>query len=306
MTIAEAVRTGAEKLKEHNIDNPEHDSFEMLSDIMDMNRTYYLVHGKDELEAAVCDKFMSYIERRCKHEPLQHILGKAWFYGNEFIVNENVLVPRPDTEILVEEALKNLKDGDNVLDMCTGSGCIILTLALNRKLNIALGVDLSEAALQVAQSNKEKLDISNVTLLHSDLFENVSSYMEKYNNESLSTRNNNHSIEIQSVDSMKFDMIVSNPPYIETAVINTLTEEVRLHDPMMALDGFEDGLHFYRLITKQAVNYIKPGGWLMYEIGHNQAQAVTQLMHNEGFTDIAVVKDYAGLDRVVRGRFEAV
>ena len=304
MTIAEAVRIGAAKLKEYNIDNAEHDSFEMLSDIMNINRTYYLVHGKDELETVVYDRFMSYIERRCKHEPLQHILGKAWFYGNEFVVNKNVLVPRPDTEILVEEALKNLKDGDNVLDMCTGSGCIILTLALNRKLRMALGVDLSEPALEVAQNNKVKLDISNVTLLHSDLFENVSSYVEQYDSNGM--ENVSRDIKNNSTDKNKFDMIVSNPPYIETAVIDTLAEEVRLHDPMMALDGFDDGLHFYRLITKQAVNYIKQGGWLMYEIGHNQAQAVIRLMHNAGFTDITVVKDYVGLDRVVRGRLATV
>lgn len=280
MTITEAVKEGAARLKECNVDNAEYDSFALLADIIDIDRTYYLVYGKKELDDMSYKVFCEYIKRRCCHEPLQHILGKAWFYGNEFLVDKNVLVPRPDTEILIEEALKHLKPQDNVLDMCTGSGCIILTLALNRQLNVAVGADLSEAALNVADKNAKKLNVSGVKYIHSDLFANIN---EEY----------------------KFDMIVSNPPYIETAVIETLSDEVRLYDPKMALDGMADGLHFYRLITEQSVNYISNDGRLIYEIGYNQAEAVKEIMAAAGYADIQVIKDYSGLDRVVSGRFDA-
>lgn len=277
MTITKAVREGARLLGECNIDNADYDSFAILSDIMNFDRTFYLVHADEEVDEQIYSEFIEKIKRRCLHEPLQHITGKQWFYGYEFNVNSDVLVPRADTEILVEEALKVLKPGGEILDMCTGSGCIIISLYLKSSPARAAGVDLSKKALQVAKENAKKLGADSVEFINSDLFENVAQH--------------------------RYDVIVSNPPYIETEVIKGLSEEVRLHDPMMALDGKEDGLHFYRLITKQACSYLKAGGWLMYEIGYNQAEEVSKIMMDAGFKDVRVTKDLAGLDRVVQGRF---
>lgn len=279
VSIVEAVKIGTGKLKDCGIDNPEYDSFALLSDIMGITRTDYLVRGDKEVTPQDYASFIKFIERRCKHEPLQHILGKAWFYGREYTVNRDVLVPRADTEILVEQALNVLADGDSVLDMCTGSGCIIITLALEKKLKRAVGVDVSQPALNVADVNVRKLEAS-VELVKSDLFTELSD-VKKY---------------------MQFDMIVSNPPYIETSVIETLSDEVKMFDPHMALDGYEDGLYFYRCISASAKDFLKENGWLIYEIGYNQADAVSEIMKTEGFADIKVIKDYAGLDRVVMGK----
>lgn len=279
ISVVEAVKTGAGKLKDCGIDNPEYDSFALLSEITGITRTDYLVRGNHEVAPQHYEAFMEFIERRCKHEPLQHILGKAWFYGREYVVNKDVLVPRADTEILVEQALNVLADGADVLDMCTGSGCIIITLALERKLKRAVGVDVSQAALNVAEVNVRKLEAS-VELVKSDLFTELSS----------------------GEKNMQFDMIVSNPPYIESAVIETLSDEVKMFDPIMALDGYEDGLHFYRSISESAKDFLKKNGWLIYEIGYNQAEAVSEIMSASGFTDIKVIKDYAGHDRVVMGK----
>ena len=210
---------------------------------------------------------------------MQHITGQAWFYGRSFNVNSDVLVPRQDTEVLVSEALKVINAKDSVLDMCTGSGCIIITLALEKKLGRALGADISEAALKVASGNREKLGADDVTFVKSNIFSDIN-----VNDEEL------------------FDVIVSNPPYIATGEIETLTEEVRIHDPYIALDGLEDGLHFYREITQQSLNYIKSGGWLLYEIGCTQAHDVSDIMSEYGYSNIKVIKDLAGLDRVVMGQ----
>ncbi len=278
ITISQAIRDAAIRMKESGVDNAEYDSFAMLSDITGISRTDYLVRGDCILETKDFLQFTEYVDRRCKREPLQHILGKAYFYGRCFDVNSNVLVPRPDTEILVEQALKYLKDGDSVLDMCTGSGCIIATLSLERQLLRAVGVDLSKEALVVARANVSKLR-ADVTFVHSDLFN-----------------------ELSDIYGRTFDMIVSNPPYIETRVINTLADEVKLFDPYIALDGYEDGLHFYSEISKDAKHYLKCDGWLIYEIGHNQADKVSDIMAVQGYKNIQVIKDYAGFDRVVMGQ----
>lgn len=280
-TLSKVVHEAAQRLRENGVDNADFDSFALMSAVNGMNRTYYLMHGNDAVSLEDYQKFTAYIDRRCKREPLQHILGKAYFFGYEFQVNENVLVPRPDTEILVEEALKVTDSNSMVLDMCTGSGCIILTLALEKHLKKGLGVDVSEKALVVARENAEKLSVENVTFLQSDLFDGVQKHF---------------------TEGVCADVIVSNPPYIPTDVIRGLSEEVRLHDPMLALDGHGDGLHFYREITRQAGKYLKQGGYLLYEIGHDQSEAVEGLLREAGFKEVSTIKDLAGLDRVVKGR----
>ena len=277
--IVETVKKGTELLKLSGVENAEYDSFALLAHITEITKTDYLVRGEKELSQEHFDLFMKYIERRCKREPLQHILGSAWFFGREFVINRNVLIPRADTEVLVEKALGVIKDNDVVLDMCTGSGCIITTLSLERKLKKAVGVDLSEKALEVAVQNAKRLN-ADVTYIHSDLFENVDSVFSEG----------------------EIDVLVSNPPYIESAVIETLSDEVRLYDPLIALDGMEDGLHFYRRITASCKRYLKQGGWLIYEIGYNQGSQVKDILLQEGFDQIEVLKDYAGLNRVVMGK----
>ena len=194
----------------------------------------------------------------------------------KFYVNEHVLIPRQDTEILIEEVLKEAggKKGLCILDMCTGSGCILLSLLAHLKEAEGTGADLSKEALKVAERNGKDLGIS-AQWINSDLFELVSG---------------------------KYDILVSNPPYIQTEVIEGLMEEVKFHEPRMALDGREDGLYFYRRITRQAGNYLNPQGILAFEIGYDQGEAVAQLMKEQGYTEVKVIQDLAGLDRVVIGK----
>lgn len=288
VTYREAVLKGAASLKCSGVESPEYDSRELMLKAAEFDSTQYLCRSTEKVPAECLATFQEYIERRMNREPLQHILGEACFYGRSFLVNENVLVPRLDTEILVEQALKVTRDNDAVLDMCTGSGCIIITMALERKLSFACGCDLSDKALEVAQSNAERLIQDNKGIFRfcqGDLFDSL---------------DKNCGLEPDS--HFKFDVIVSNPPYIETEVINTLSDEVRLHEPVMALDGSPDGLEFYRRISAKAPEYLKLGGYLLYEIGCNQGQQVSMIMEEAGFRDIEIIKDLAGLDRVVKAR----
>ncbi len=282
ITYREAVLNGAASLKESGIDSPDYDSRQLMLKAASFNDTGYLVKSMDKINEEQLDIFNMYIERRKKREPLQHILGEAFFYGRAYKVNSDVLVPRYDTEVLVENTLKVLSDGDSVLDMCTGSGCIIITLALEKKLDKAFGCDLSSEALKVAEENAKSLDVEDkVKFLQGDLFDSLESEYKG-----------------------AFDCIVSNPPYIETSVIPTLSDEVKMYDPMMALDGSEDGLEFYRRITQEAPGYLKKNGYLFYEIGAEQGRAVSDLMAQAGFKNIRVIKDLAGLDRVVYGQLD--
>lgn len=279
LTYRQMCHNGAAILADAGITDAEYDSFALLEYITGMDRTAYILNGSKSVPEDIAGRYDAVIDRRSSHIPLQHITGQAWFYGRSFNVNSDVLVPRQDTEVLVSEALKVINAKDSVLDMCTGSGCIIITLALEKKLGRALGADISEAALKVAAGNREKLGADDVTFVKSNIFS-----------------------DINVNDAELFDVIVSNPPYIATGEIETLTEEVRIHDPYIALDGLEDGLHFYREITQQSMNYIKSGGWLLYEIGCTQAHDVSDIMSEYGYSNIKVIKDLAGLDRVVMGQ----
>lgn len=279
LTYRQMCHNGAAILADAGITDAEYDSFALLEYITGMDRTAYILNGSKSVPEDTAERYDAVIDRRSSHIPLQHITGQAWFYGRGFNVNSDVLVPRQDTEVLVSEALKVINAKDSVLDMCTGSGCIIITLALEKELGRALGADISEAALKVASGNREKLGADDVTFVKSNIFS-----------------------DINVNDDELFDVIVSNPPYIATGEIETLTEEVRIHDPYIALDGLEDGLHFYREITQQSMNYIKSGGWLLYEIGCTQAHDVSDIMSEYGYSNIKVIKDLAGLDRVVMGQ----
>lgn len=199
-----------------------------------------------------------------------------------FKVNEHTLIPRQDTEILVEEAMHHLHDGMRILDMCTGTGCILLSLLKYSNECEGIGIDISDKALMAARENAERLGLEAV-FLEGNLFMPLEEYVSERTTDRL------------------FDMIVSNPPYIESAVIDTLMPEVRDYEPRIALDGTEDGLYFYRSIIKQAPPYMRKGAYLLFEIGCGQGKAVLSLMREGGFEQVELIKDYSGLDRVVCG-----
>ncbi len=274
MNYTEAFLMGMQKLKEAEIGEAQLDARLLLEEICGTDHNTLLCHGDREVSEAEEEQYRKALEQRAVHVPLQHLLGYQDFMGLRFQVNEHVLIPRQDTEILVEEAMRYLHDGMRILDLCTGSGCILLSLLHYSNDCEGTGVDISKEALQVAALNAELLGIK-ADFLKSDLYEKVTG---------------------------KFDLLVSNPPYIERKVIPTLMEEVREYDPYIALDGGEDGLDFYRRIIGGAQDYLKRGGQILMEIGSGQAQAVSELLREAGFKEIDVCRDFAGLDRVVSGR----
>lgn len=280
ITYKELLEHGKNQLKQGKIQEYQLDAWLLLEHVFQVSKTWYFVHETEIVDVEKAEQYEALIQRRKNHVPLQQITEEGYFYGMKFYVNQHVLIPRQDTEILVEEVLKLCgslwKQEENhlqILDLCTGSGCILLSLLANLKQAEGTGVDLSLEALEVAKRNARELEIP-AKWLHSDLFEQVD---------------------------RSYDVIVSNPPYIRTSVIEDLMEEVRLHEPRMALDGKEDGLYFYRKIIREAERYLKPGGILAFEIGYDQGEAVSGLMKKQGYEQIQVVQDLAGLDRCVTG-----
>lgn len=276
MQYAKLYQIGKEQLQKAGITDAELDARLLLEFICHTDRNALYAHGDQEIEDEKMHDFLQLIEKRAVHIPLQHLTGEQNFMGLDFLVNEHVLIPRQDTEILVEEIMRDLHDGIRILDMCTGSGCILLSLLHYSNDCSGVGVDVSEDALAVARQNADRLAEKQAVFIQSDLFEKVEG---------------------------SFDLIVSNPPYIRSQEIAGLMPEVREHEPHLALDGKDDGLHFYREIIKGAMSHLKRGGQLFFEIGYDQGEAVQALLAANGYTEIAVVKDYAGLDRVVYGTF---
>ena len=276
MQYAKLYQIGKEQLQKAGITEAELDARLLLEFICHTDRNALYAHGDQEIEEEKMQDFLQLIEKRAVHIPLQHLTGEQNFMGLDFLVNEHVLIPRQDTEILVEEIMRDLHDGIRILDLCTGSGCILLSLLHYSNDCSGVGVDVSEDALAVARQNADRLAEKQAVFIQSDLFEKVEG---------------------------SFDLIVSNPPYIRSQEIAGLMPEVREHEPHLALDGKDDGLHFYREIIKGAMPHLKRGGQLFFEIGYDQGEAVQALLAANGYTEIAVVKDYAGLDRVVYGTF---
>ena len=284
MNYRALYETGKEKLVQADIGEAALDARLLLEYVCHTSRNDLLVHGDREVADEETKAYLSLIEKRAQHIPLQHLTGVCEFMGLEFSVNENVLCPRQDTEVLVEEVLKYLHDGFRILDMCTGSGCILLSLLHYSNDCTGIGADFSEKALEVARENARRLECGgalqgrivpeNVSFIHSDLFENIEG---------------------------KFEVIVSNPPYIQSSVIEGLMEEVRDHEPRMALDGGADGLDFYKKIIEDSRAHLCGGGMLFFEIGYDQREAVSALMEAAGFREVTAVKDFAGMDRIVFG-----
>lgn len=286
-TFHELLTQGTQLLMNAGIEEARLDAWLLLEYTADISRAWYYAHPESEVNEEIVSEYLSLCQKRAEHIPLQHLTHQACFMGYDFYVDERVLVPRQDTEVLAEEALHQLRNIRNprILDMCTGSGCLLLSLLMELPDATGTGVDISEAALAVAERNRKNLELEKrAVLVQSDTFSG--DYFQK----------NSGNI------SLEYDMLISNPPYIPTEDIGKLMEEVRFHDPVLALDGREDGLYFYRRITEQAGKYLKPGGWLMYEIGCEQGADVSAIMQGEGFAEVAVKKDLAGLDRVVIGK----
>lgn len=274
MTYREAIEWGATVLSESAIDNPNLDAWYLLQMVCKIERSFYYLHEEEELPPEEKREYELAVEKRAEHVPLQYIIGEQEFMGLNFKVNSNVLIPRQDTETLVEETIRVLKEGKKVLDLCTGSGCIIISLIKNVPGILSTACDISKPALLVAKENGKNHEV-DVDWIRSDLFDNLTD---------------------------KYDVIVSNPPYIPTAEIEKLMPEVRDFEPATALDGHEDGLHFYREIIGTCEAYLNSEGYLLLEIGCDQGTEVSALMRENGFTEIEIVKDLAHLDRVVKGK----
>lgn len=274
MTYREAVASGTASLELAGVTDSELDAWYLLQMVCRIERSYYYMHGEEDLPEEQQREYEIAVQKRSEHIPLQYIIGEQEFMGLKFKVNPNVLIPRQDTETLVEEALKVLKPGMQVLDLCTGSGCILISLMKNVPDLTGIGSDVSKTALLVAKENAKQYELA-AEWVRSDLFDNIGG---------------------------KYDMIVSNPPYIRTEEIAKLMPEVRDFEPIDALDGREDGLYFYRRIVGEAQEYLNPGGYLYFEIGYDQGEAVSSMMREAGFTDVEVIKDLAHNDRVVKGK----
>ena len=273
MRIEEAINLGKKNLKKENIEDALLKTRLLLCYILDKPKEYLIINSKESLSKEQEEFFLENIKKLKLGHPLQHITHKQFFRNCELYVDENVLIPRPDTEVLVEEVVKLARtvDASSILDLCTGSGAI--GIALSKETNAEIvATDISKKALEIAEKNS-KLNKAEVKFIQGNLFENI----PKEN---------------------KFDIIVSNPPYIETKTIETLSEEVK-KEPKLALDGGIDGLYFYREIAKQAISFLKINGYLALEIGYNQKTLVTKILLENNFMEISTIKDFSGNDRVI-------
>ncbi len=318
MTYRSLLEWGEQELKAAQLTEGKWDAWLLFSYLFGMERgQYYLVMNQEIIKECLIDQYQEMLDRRKMRIPLQHITGEQEFMGYSFRVNEHVLIPRQDTECLVEKVWEEIVrrkensqriEGQNknihVLDMCTGSGCIAVSLCkmykdkYHQELNMT-AVDISEHALQVAQDNGSELQCEHIQWVQSDLFGQLRrnqemNFIAQQNDNDL--KNN----ELKN-NQLKYDVIVSNPPYIPTEVIASLEDEVKLYDPWAALDGKEDGLYFYNKIIKESVRFLRSGGTLAFEIGCEQGASVESMMKGAGYSHIEVSKDLAGLDRVVLG-----
>ena len=274
MTHRKILDDAVKKLENAGIYEAKHDAWALFEASFNMSRTDYYMNDERDADARMNELYAERIERRAKHEPLQYILGNTCFMGLDFTVTPAVLIPRFDTEVLVDEALRIIPEGSTVLDMCTGSGCMAISIALLGKNNVT-GVDISDDALHVAEINRVRLKATEcVDFIKSDMFEAVNG---------------------------TYDYILSNPPYIRSSDIDELADEVKNMEPRLALDGTEDGLFFYRILASESGRFLNKGGALIMEIGYDQAEDVSRLLEENKFADIRVIKDLAGFDRVVCG-----
>nr|WP_300004617.1 peptide chain release factor N(5)-glutamine methyltransferase [Tissierella sp.] len=282
MVIRELLEIGRDKLKNLEYVDPLKESIYILSKALDKDKSFIYTNLDKWVDIKEEDKYLNIIKRRALGEPISYIFSTKEFMGIDFFVEKGVLIPRPETESLVEYIINYIntdlreEESVNVLDIGIGSGAISLSLAKNCKIAQFLGVDISAIALRVAKKNLERLKLTNVEFRESDLFKGIE--LDK-----------------------KFHIIVSNPPYIKTEVIEELQIDVKNFEPSLALDGGDDGLDFYRRISKSAGDYLLEEGMLIYEIGYDQGEQVKEIMSREEFKKVEIIKDLGGLDRIVLG-----
>lgn len=279
MTQYQLVTAGKEKLNEHNVPDADIDAELLWLFVSKQDKMAYIMNRQEDVTETIRSSYEALIDKRSKRIPLQYITGIQCFMGYDFETTPDVLIPRFDTEVLVEQANRLIQDIHSdkmsVLDMCCGSGCIGLSVALmNQNIHIDL-CDISDSAIALTTKNAKRLEVSDYTVIKSDLFDKIDK---------------------------RYDMILSNPPYIESKVIDGLMPEVRDYEPRLALDGDTDGLKFYRAIIENAESYLNEKGYILFEIGNHQAHDVQQLLVDKHFEDVRVVKDLAENDRVVIGR----
>ncbi len=276
MKIRELLKNGTVKLTEYKIEDAILKVRMLLLYELQIQNEYLAVHLDEEASSEIAQNFEKHLEELIAGKPIQYITNSQEFFGLNFYIDENVLIPQPDTEILVEEIIEICKyreDVPKILDICTGSGAIAVALAKQIKVEMVAS-DISSKALEIAEKNAKSHGV-NIELTQSDMFEKIN---------------------------QKFDMIVSNPPYIETKTIESLSPEVK-NEPQIALDGGEDGLKFYRVLAQKAKDYLKENGVLAVEIGYNQRESVLEIFRNAGFCDSYAKQDLAGKDRIVVGKW---
>jgi release factor glutamine methyltransferase len=280
MTVTELKNSITERLVAAGVPEAETDARILLSEYAGITLSdLFADPDKEAGDPADIPGLSEAVELRIKRIPLQHIIGKTGFMGFDFLTPPGALIPRPDTEILAEEALRDHHDGSRILDLCTGTGCIIISLLALTNDCYGTGTDISEDALEIAEKNADRLlgdKKDRLKFFRGDLYDALP-------------------------EGEKFEVIVSNPPYIRTGEIGSLMPEVKDHDPFIALDGGADGLDFYRRIIENAHRYLCGGGDLLLEIGNDQAEDVMKIMEQNRFIDVKTIKDYGGNDRVVRG-----
>ncbi|MGI6071477.1 MAG: peptide chain release factor N(5)-glutamine methyltransferase [Lachnospiraceae bacterium] len=275
MTLRELYAAGVDRLDEAGIDSPSADAFYLLEHVTGLGRQEYLLNKDRQIRQDVEVSFLKLIEERAGRVPYQYLISEAGFMGYKLYVDPSVMIPRLDTEVLAMEALSRIPEGKaDVLDMCTGSGCIAVALKCERPKLRMTACDISEEALAVARVNAAS-NGAEITLLRGDLFEKVEGL---------------------------FDMIVSNPPYVAEEEYRELAPEIARHEPKLALLAGADGLDIYKRLIPEAAGHLRPGGCLIMEIGCNQAKKVSRLMKTAGYKKIEIIKDLAGLDRVICGR----
>lgn len=314
LTYRELFNEGAEQLAAAGIPEAELDARLLLEFVCHTDRNYMLTYGDERVTNELEEIYVNYIQQRCKRIPLQYITEETAFMGLSFYVNQDVLIPRQDTECLVEEAMKEVQDGMSVLDMCAGSGCIIISLMKYKNDIQGVAVDISDKALGVARHNSLTHEVTEqLRLVESDLFENgeeirrALSFLTGADATMMSEASDvamlSEVADATNSQDERFDCIISNPPYIKSAVIDGLAPEVKDNEPHIALDGTADGLYFYRKIAKNAPDFLVSGGMLFLEIGYDQGTDVVDILVEGGFSDVKVTKDLAGLDRVVSARY---
>ncbi len=278
MVIKELLEYGVEELSKNQYTVPLNESRRILSFLFDKTYSQISVAEEEVVDEEEQKKFKNIIKKRKKGEPLQYIINSANFYGYDYYVDERVLIPRFDTENLAYEVIRISTGLNNpaILEIGPGSGAISATIAMENPESSVTGADISNEALAVCEINKEKYKISNLQFINSDVFENIGG---------------------------KYDIIFSNPPYIKTEDMNNLQIEVK-QEPTLALDGGKDGLYFYRKIVAESREYLKPNGYLLFEIGYDQGQDVKNLLLDHGFNKIEIIKDLQGHDRVVKAIME--